>query len=101
MSTRAAAVTTEILSLLPPFRAFPRARFLIANLVRIHVVVTVVLYGVFILLASANDMMWNRSGIGVLENPPFFAHLLATAFSIPIVVIIVRRIALVLGADEA
>lgn len=92
MNTRSAARVVEVLSLLPPFRAFSGARFLCSKLIAAHTVVMSVLYGSFIILAVATRMIWNEKGIGVIENPPFFAHLLATSASIPILVIVVRRL---------
>eukprot|EP00581_Thalassiosira_minuscula_P020969 CAMPEP_0184440964 /NCGR_PEP_ID=MMETSP0738-20130409/755838_1 /TAXON_ID=385413 /ORGANISM="Thalassiosira miniscula, Strain CCMP1093" /LENGTH=310 /DNA_ID=CAMNT_0026808879 /DNA_START=965 /DNA_END=1897 /DNA_ORIENTATION=- len=46
--------------------------------------------------AFRGNQLWIANGIGVFENPPFFAHFVATATSIPFLLYIVRRLMRVL-----
>jgi Gluconate 2-dehydrogenase subunit 3 len=43
-------------------------------------------------MAGVNGTLWIGGGIGVLQNPPFFGHLLITAVSIPLVIVLIVRI---------
>jgi len=66
------------------------------RILTLHLAVMVVLYGTFMIAAVRGDQLWIGNGIGVFENPPFFAHLLATATSVPFLLYLVRRLMRVL-----
>ncbi|WP_414832728.1 hypothetical protein [Afifella sp. YEN Y35] len=91
MSARDTSSAFEALSLLPPFRAFPGFKPHPKRLVDAHLAIVVTLYAIFLAIAFAEGMIWNDTGIGILENPPFFAHFLVTTASVPLVAAIARR----------
>lgn len=92
MVSTARTFTLRTLQLLPPFRPL-RIRPLNAwRLLRFHLIVTSALYSVFLMLAATNGTLWSSDGIGVLQNPPFFGHLAITALSIPLVLVLIKRV---------
>jgi hypothetical protein len=80
------------LPLLTPLPLPHTTRIAARRAIEWHFFATGALYAVFLFLALANGTVWRRSGIGVLQNPPFFAHLAATVVSIPMVVLLVNRV---------
>lgn len=58
----------------------------------IHLVLVALLYGSFLVAAIRGNQLWIANGIGVFENPPFFAHLVATVLAVPFLLLLVRRL---------
>lgn len=81
-------------------RFLPRCRSLGPSLLHLarrpafaHLLVVSVLYALFSGAAWLEEAAFIRGGIGFIQNPPFFAHLVAGSLSIPLVLLICRRVA--------
>src|SRR3954453_6590448 len=80
---------------LPPFSFLcsPAQKWLARKrVIPFHCLVLVILYGIFLLSATIEGTILIRRGIGILQNPPFFVHLLCSALSIPLVSVFASRI---------
>lgn len=85
------------LSLLPEsFHAFLKRR----SLTRLHFVAMTVLYTLFLAVAAVDGTLWIHGGIGVTQNEPFLAHLLAGALSIPLALMFIDRLCGLGGTTE-
>jgi hypothetical protein len=88
---------------LPPFSFIcgPIQKWLARrNIIHLHYLILAILYGIFALSASIEGTVVIRNGIGILQNPPFFVHLLCSALSVPLVFIFAFRIFALSEAKE-
>lgn len=79
-----------------PTRILPRwvKRFVAKyGLIRTHFAILLLLYSLVFLSAAAERTFYIPQGIGILQNPPFLAQLIASSFSIYIPYIMTKRIA--------
>ena len=70
------------------------------GLLKVHFTIIGILYGVLAIAASIEQTIFIKNGIGILQNPPFFVHLLCGACSIPLVLMLVSRIVRLPETDE-
>lgn len=82
----------RLLQAFPIFQPMPASWLNSRKLLSIHLTLIVLLYGGFLAVAFRGDQIWIADGIGVFENPPFFAHLTATVLAVPFLLILIRRL---------
>ncbi len=82
----------QILAALPPL-GIAHLHIAPCALIGVHFALLEVLYGVFLFTSHVESTLWISAGIGVLQNTPFFSHLVAVAASIPLIVAFTNRIA--------
>jgi hypothetical protein len=88
---------------LPPFSFLPKRLSLWLarrNLALLHFLILATLYGALAAVASFEQTTFIKTGIGILQNPPFFAHLLLGASSVPLVLILASRVLRIPKDDE-
>lgn len=85
----------DVLLRLPPFSyACGRCRRVLVrrSIVNIHIGLLLALYAILFSMAYIEKAVRIDNGIGIVENPPFFIHLLCGVCSIPIVLILAKRV---------
>lgn len=88
---------------LPPFSYLHGAyqRWLARrNIIALHFLILGVLYGLFAVAVSIEHTIFISGGIGILQNPPFFVHLLCCACSVPLISIFAARIIALSKTEE-
>lgn len=95
MATRTQSSSKHILGSLPPICYFPeriRARMETRSILAIHLAIVASLYSIFFIVAFFEGTLLIDGGIGVIQNEPFFIHFVSAILSIPIVLIMAKRV---------
>jgi hypothetical protein len=81
---------------LPPFSLLPqrlRERIIARRVVLLHFVALSCFYGVVLAVAAYEGVVYIHSGTGIIQNPPFLAHVVCAVSSIWLPIAILTRIA--------
>lgn len=93
----------EILLALPPFSYVEKellGKIKRIGPIRLHFLALGLLYCAFFGAAALEGALVIGGGVGVLQNPPFFIHLVSGLGSVPLVLLLIKRIERIPGNAE-
>ena len=70
------------------------------NLIWVHFIIFLTLYLIFFIAAYFEQTIYLDEGIGIIQNPPFFAHLIAGMVSIPIFKYLIYKVSFLQRKDK-
>lgn len=93
----------DLLSAVLPFSVPKKLKRLLThrlNVIYFHFITISSLYLVFFISTYFGKVFYIPNGIGVIQNPPFFAHLIAGTVSIPIIWYLIKNLSVLKKNDD-